>query len=130
MSAILDHTDGSLAFPLAGRARDDVRSSMRTTAFKKETLIAYEVDESFGEPVLNVLRRLPRGPGLGGGGQRTPRRSRDGLMTHSCVANVWQDDQPPPTMINSSQRFCAGQPHIATKDQRPPVSVPRFPWYS
>lgn len=55
MSAILDNTDGSPVFPLAGRARHDVRPGMRTTAFKKKTLIAYEVDESSGEPVLNAL---------------------------------------------------------------------------
>ena len=28
---------------------------MRTTTFKKRTLIAYEVDESSGEHVVNVL---------------------------------------------------------------------------
>lgn len=53
--AILDHIDGILVFPLAGRARDDVRPGMRTITFKKRTLIAYEVDESSGELVVNVL---------------------------------------------------------------------------
>ena len=48
VSAILDYIDGILAFPLAGRAREDVRPGMRTTTFKKGTLIAYEVDESTG----------------------------------------------------------------------------------
>ena len=48
VSAILD-------FPRAGRARDDVRPGMRTTTFKKRTLIAYELDESSGELVVNVL---------------------------------------------------------------------------
>lgn len=28
---------------------------MRTSTFKKRTLIAYEVDESSGEPVVNTL---------------------------------------------------------------------------
>jgi toxin ParE1/3/4 len=55
ISAILDHIDGILVFPLAGRARDDVRPGMRTTAFRKRTLVAYEVDESSGEVVVNVL---------------------------------------------------------------------------
>lgn len=55
VSAILDCIDGILVFPHAGRARDDVRPGMRTTTFKKRTLIAYEVDESSGELVVNVL---------------------------------------------------------------------------
>ncbi len=55
VAATLDHIDGILVFPLAGRARDDVRSGMRTITFKKRTLIAYEVDESSGELVVNVL---------------------------------------------------------------------------
>ena len=55
VSAILDHIDGILVFPLAGRPRDDVRPGMRTTTFKKRTLVAYEVDESSGEVVVNVV---------------------------------------------------------------------------
>lgn len=55
MSAILDHIDDILVFPLAGRARDDVRPGMRTSTFKKRTLVAYEVDESSGEPAVNIL---------------------------------------------------------------------------
>lgn len=55
VAAILDHIDGILVFPLAGRARDDVRPGMRTTTFKKRTLVAYEVDESSGELVVNVV---------------------------------------------------------------------------
>jgi plasmid stabilization system protein ParE len=55
VGAILDHIEGILVFPHAGRARDDVRPGMRTTTFKKRTLIAYELDESFAEPVVNVL---------------------------------------------------------------------------
>jgi toxin ParE1/3/4 len=51
VSAILDCIDGILVFPRGGRARDDVRPGMRTTTFKKRTLIAYEVDESSGELV-------------------------------------------------------------------------------
>jgi plasmid stabilization system protein ParE len=55
VSAILNYIDGILVFPRAGRARDDVRPGMRTTTFKKRTLIAYEVDESSDELVVNVL---------------------------------------------------------------------------
>ena len=39
VSAILDHIDGILVLPSAGRARDDVRPGMCTSTFKK-TLVA------------------------------------------------------------------------------------------
>lgn len=55
VSAILDHIETIPAFPYAGRARDDIRAGMRTTTFKNRTLVAYEVDESSGELVVNVL---------------------------------------------------------------------------
>lgn len=55
VAAVLDHVDGILVFPLAGRARDDVRPGMRVTTYKKRTLVAYEVDESSGELVVNIL---------------------------------------------------------------------------
>lgn len=55
VSAILEHIDGILAFPLAGRARDDVRPGMRATTFRKRTLVAYEVDESSNELVIDIL---------------------------------------------------------------------------
>lgn len=55
VSAILDRIDGILVLPRAGRARDDIRPGLRTTTFKKRTLIAYEVDESSGDLVVNVL---------------------------------------------------------------------------
>lgn len=55
VSTILECIDGILVFPRAGRARDDVRPGMRTTTFKQRTVIAYEVDESSGELVVNVL---------------------------------------------------------------------------
>lgn len=55
LSAILDHIDGILVFPGGGRSRDDIRPGMRTTTYKKRTLIAYEVDESADEFVVNVL---------------------------------------------------------------------------
>ena len=61
MSAILDHIDGILMFPLAGTSRDDVRPGMRTSTYKKRTLVAYEVDESSGELVVNILGISHRG---------------------------------------------------------------------
>lgn len=44
-----------MVFPLAGRARDDVRPGMRTTTSKKKTLVAYALDESSDELVVNIL---------------------------------------------------------------------------
>lgn len=41
-------------FPLAGRARDDVRPGMRTSTVKK-ALVAYEVDVSSDELVVSIL---------------------------------------------------------------------------
>ncbi|MFL6059747.1 MAG: type II toxin-antitoxin system RelE/ParE family toxin [Marmoricola sp.] len=55
ISAILEHIDGILLFPLAGRSRDDIRPGMRTTTYEKRTLVAYEVDEPSGELVVNIL---------------------------------------------------------------------------
>ncbi len=55
VSAILEHIDGILLFPLAGRNRDDVRPGMRTATYRTRTLVAYEVDESSGELVVNIL---------------------------------------------------------------------------
>jgi plasmid stabilization system protein ParE len=104
--AIFDHIDGILVSPLAGRACDVVRPGMRTTTCK-----------------------LPRRPGLGGRAQRRPGRSGGGLMTRSCVANAWQEDQRRPPATNARQRVCAGQRHNANDHQQRPLSVPRFPWY-
>ena len=44
----------ALLSPVPGIA-DDVGPGMRTTTYKKRTLVAYEVDESSGELVVNVL---------------------------------------------------------------------------
>ena len=52
---ILDHIGGILLFPLAGTMRDDVRPGMRTSTDKKRTFVAYQVDESSGELVVNIL---------------------------------------------------------------------------
>lgn len=51
----MDHVDGILVFPHAGQARHDVRPGMRTTTFKKRTLVAYQVDESSGQLVVSIL---------------------------------------------------------------------------
>lgn len=91
VSAILDHIDGILMFPLSGRARDDVRPGMRTSTLKKRTLVAYEVDESSGEARGQHPRCLPRWPGLGGRARRKPERSAGGMMT-AALPLVLVDD--------------------------------------
>ncbi len=53
--AIMDHCEGILVLPHAGRSRDDIRPGMRTTTHKKGTLIAYVVDESSEELTVNIL---------------------------------------------------------------------------
>ena len=55
MAAILAHIDGILIFPVARRVRDDVRPGIRTITFKKGTLVAYQVNESSGDLVVNIL---------------------------------------------------------------------------
>lgn len=55
VEAILDHIDSILVFPHAGRARDDIRPGMWTTTYKKRTLVAYEIDGSSEEFVVNIL---------------------------------------------------------------------------
>lgn len=55
VTTVLDHIDGIVIFPLAGRLRDDVRPGMRTTTFKKRTVIAYLMNEESDGPVITVL---------------------------------------------------------------------------
>ncbi|MBC9225113.1 hypothetical protein GL325_02120 [Aeromicrobium sp. 636] len=54
VEAILDHIDSILEFPHAGRALDDIRSSVHTMTYKKRTLTAYEVDESSDDIAMNI----------------------------------------------------------------------------
>jgi toxin ParE1/3/4 len=55
LARVVDHIEAILVFPLAGRPRDDLRQGIRTTISKGRTLIAYEVDESPGEPIVTIL---------------------------------------------------------------------------
>jgi toxin ParE1/3/4 len=89
VSTTLEHIDGILAFPLAGRSRDDVRPGMRTTTFKKETLVAYEVDESSGELVVNILGLFHGGrdwEAALGAARTIRRRANDPFVRGKCVA--------------------------------------------
>ncbi len=117
VSVILDRIDGILVFPLAGRARDGVRPGMRTSTFKKKTLVAYEVNESSDEIVVNILGVFHGRPGLGGRAPRRSGRSGGGQVMRSCVANAWQEDRRLPFAANTRQCVCAGQP------QKPPTTI-------
>ena len=55
VTTLLDHIDGILTFPFSGRLRDDVRAGMRTTTFKRRTVVAYVVDEDADGRVITVL---------------------------------------------------------------------------
>jgi len=85
------------------------------------------VDESSGEPVLDALGVFHGGQDWEAAAANTKGiqgRADDTFVCGKCVAG-----RPTATdHDNRSQRVCAGRPHIATKDQRPPVSVPRLPW--
>ena len=53
--AVMDHCERILLFPLAGRDRGHIRPGMRTTTFKKRTLVGDAVDESWDEVVVSVF---------------------------------------------------------------------------
>lgn len=53
--AVITHCDGILTFPNSGRSRDEVRPGMRTTTYKKRTLIAYAVTESDDDVVVDIV---------------------------------------------------------------------------
>lgn len=62
ISAIIDHIEGIPAFPGAGRNRDDVRPGVKTTSFRRRTLIAYEVVGCATDLTVIVLGIFHRGP--------------------------------------------------------------------
>lgn len=43
--AIVSYYEQLVVFPLSGTARDDIRPGLRTTTYKKRTVIAYAVTE-------------------------------------------------------------------------------------
>lgn len=45
---VIDHCEGLAMFPLRGTARDDIKPGLRTTSYKKRTVIAFAV---FGDVV-------------------------------------------------------------------------------
>ncbi len=93
VSAILDYIDDILVFPLAGRARDDVRAGMRTATFKKRTLSAYEVDESSVRPSCGpqIVRTKSGGdrssPSTPNGPENAFRQVRPCFLHQSALTN-------------------------------------------
>ena len=62
---------------------------MRTSTFKKRTLVAYEVDESSGELVVNILGVFHGGQDWEaalGQDQSDPEAGRDVFVRGKCVA--------------------------------------------
>ncbi len=55
VTAILSRIDDLLIFPYTGSARGDIRPGMRTITYKKNTLIAYEVEGSAKDLVVTVI---------------------------------------------------------------------------
>ena len=55
LTAVRAHIESLATFPLAGRAHGDIRAGLRTTTFKKRTVIAYLVDEDSDGRVITVL---------------------------------------------------------------------------
>ena len=114
--AILNHIDGILVFPLAGRARDDVRPGMRTTTFKRDTLVAYEVDESSvsswsTSSASSMVARIGRPRSV-----RTRtirRRANDPFVRGNCVAGepaATVRDQRPTRRLRRSAPQCQQRP--------------------
>jgi plasmid stabilization system protein ParE len=62
ITAVFDHIESIADFPQAGRPREDVRAGVRTTTFRKRTLVAYEVADSGTEVVVNILGVFHGGP--------------------------------------------------------------------
>ena len=54
LTAVRGHIESLAHFPMAGRAHGDIRPGLRTTTFKKRTVIAYLVDDSDGR-VITIL---------------------------------------------------------------------------
>ena len=55
--AVVDHCESLGPFPHWGTPRDDIRPDLRTTPYKRRTVIAYTVDAGSGVG----HRRIPRG---------------------------------------------------------------------
>lgn len=112
MSAILDHIDGILRFPHAGRARDDVRQGMRTTSFKK--WMSRPVSSWSTSSASSMVARTGRPRSAKVGPPR--RRADDVLVRGKCVAGESTPAvcrQHPPTRFRRSDRSCRGDAVVA-----------------
>lgn len=55
LTAVREHIESLATFPMAGRAHGDIRAGLRTTTFKKRTVIAYLVGEDPDGHVIAIL---------------------------------------------------------------------------
>jgi toxin ParE1/3/4 len=55
LTAVRAHIESLSTFPMAGRARGDIRAGLRTATFKKRMVVAYLVDEDSDGRVITVL---------------------------------------------------------------------------
>lgn len=51
VTQVIDYCEGLATYPIRGTARDDIRPGLRTTSYKKRTVIAFAVTEE----VVSVL---------------------------------------------------------------------------
>ncbi len=104
---------------------------MRTTAFKKKTLIAYEVDESSGEPVLNALGVFHGGQDWEAAAANTKGiqgRADDTFVCGKCVAGrpaATDHDQQQPTLLRRSAPHCHQGPTTAGERAAVPLVLLR-----
>ncbi len=45
ISQIIDYCEGLAVYPIRGASRDDIRPGLRTTSFKKRTVIAFAITD-------------------------------------------------------------------------------------
>ncbi|MDQ2852740.1 MAG: type II toxin-antitoxin system RelE/ParE family toxin [Actinomycetota bacterium] len=51
ISQIIDYCEGLAVYPIRGATRDDIRPGLRTTSFKKRTVIAFAI----ADDVVSIL---------------------------------------------------------------------------
>ena len=110
--------DGAHVVPAPTRPRQD---RVPTSTFKKETLVAYEVDESSGELLVNILAVFHAGQDwepLSASTRASQRRADDASVRGKCVAGgpaATVRGQRPPTRLRGSAAQCRQWPTAAAE---------------
>jgi toxin ParE1/3/4 len=55
LTAVRAHIESLATFPLAGRSHGDIRPGLRTTTYRRRTVVAYLVTEENGQRVITIL---------------------------------------------------------------------------